>query len=192
MILSDPPARTAIAIVNESGRILRYRRMREALRVGMHAHHEERAVSILLATDEKVRELNRTFRGKDEPTDVLSFPAGEFPGAPLGDIAIAVPIAEKQAKFRRVRLDQELAYLALHGLLHLLGYNHRTDEERETMMLETNRLAVAAGLPADQEWHSIPEASVTTVSPDLHPLTPSFPSGRDSEAFTNQNEEGER
>ena len=156
MIVSLPPVMTDISIVNESGRIVRYRRMREALAVGLHAHHEERAVSVLLASDEKVRELNAAFRGLDEPTDVLSFPAGEFPGAPLGDIAIAVPIAEKQAKFRRVRLDQELAYLALHGLLHLLGYDHRTDAEASKMIRETSRLAVAAGLPADPHWPAWP------------------------------------
>ena len=118
-------------------------------------HGQRRDVSLLLTTDDHIRELNRTYRGVDEATDVLSFPAGDFPNAPLGDVAIAVPYADRQAQTRGVPLEQELAYLAIHGVLHLIGFDDETDVDREGMMREMNRVAVAAGLPPDPEWSSV-------------------------------------
>ncbi len=97
------------------------------------------AISVRLSGDRALRELNRSFRGLDEPTDVLSFPAGEeaasgaapFPGAPdpaaareLGDIAISVERAAAQAGRAGRSLALELRHLALHGALHLLGHDH--------------------------------------------------------------------
>jgi probable rRNA maturation factor len=76
--------------------------------------------------DRRVRLLNRQFRGKDQPTDVLSFPAGE-PGQ-LGDVVIAVGVARRQAQAAGHPLGTELRVLALHGLLHLLGYDHESDD----------------------------------------------------------------
>lgn len=79
-----------------------------------------------------MRYLNRTFRGYDRPTDVLSFPAGDgdFPDEAdyLGDIVISVETARRQARRRGSTLPRELRVLALHGLLHLLGYDHETDQ----------------------------------------------------------------
>lgn len=102
-----------------------------------------------------MRELNRKFRGVDESTDVLTFPAGDFPGAPLGDIAIAVPYAERQAKARGVSLSQELGYLAIHGALHLVGFDDESEEERARMVGGMNRVAVASGLKPDLQWSSL-------------------------------------
>ena len=78
-----------------------------------------------IVPDGRVRALNRQFRGKDQPTDVLSFPAGE-PGH-LGDIVIARGVAARQAGRAGHAFGVELRVLALHGLLHLLGYDHETD-----------------------------------------------------------------
>ena len=77
-----------------------------------------------------MRELNARWRGRDRPTDVLSFPAapGATPGPRhLGDIALCLPVAAEQARRARRTLEREAAALAVHGLLHLLGHDHETD-----------------------------------------------------------------
>jgi probable rRNA maturation factor len=81
--------------------------------------------TVAFASDARVRALNRTFRGKDYATDVLSFPADE-PGV-LGDIVIATGVARRQAREAGHGFAAEARVLALHGLLHLLGYDHETD-----------------------------------------------------------------
>jgi probable rRNA maturation factor len=90
------------------------------------------ALTILLAGDKTMRGLNRTFRGKDQTTDVLSFPSGEdrlVDGTlPLGEIAISVPQAARQAEARGHSLPRELRVLVIHGYLHLLGYDHEVDD----------------------------------------------------------------
>jgi len=97
-------------------------------------------VTILLTTSRKLRALNHRFRGKDKATNVLSFPAGEK--AYLGDIAIAYGVAATEARREKKPLIDHAAHLALHGTLHLLGYDHETDHEAELMeALETKLLA---------------------------------------------------
>lgn len=83
-------------------------------------------VSVLLCGDARMRRLNRDFRRIDRPTDVLSFPSGE-PGF-LGDVAIDVPYAARQARKRGHTVGREVQLLLAHGVLHLLGYDHETDE----------------------------------------------------------------
>jgi probable rRNA maturation factor len=105
------------------------------------------AVTIAILPDTKVRALNRKYRGKDRSTDVLSFPE-KGPGNPtlfLGDIAISRGIAQKQARFLGHSLETEVRVLALHGLLHLLGYDHDSDSGR--MARTEARLRRKAGLP---------------------------------------------
>ena len=87
-------------------------------------------VSLLLAGDGRLRELNRTWRGVDRPTDVLSFPGDEIlPDGMrfLGEIVISVDRAAEQARSLGHSLERELEELTLHGLLHLLGHDHETD-----------------------------------------------------------------
>jgi probable rRNA maturation factor len=108
---------------------------------------------LLLTLDEEIQELNRRFRSVDSPTDVLTFPSGEQ--SFLGDVAISVPYASRQAAIRGVTLDQEMAFLAIHGALHLLGYDDETEPERAEMIDEMNRVAIAIGLPPDLEWASV-------------------------------------
>ena len=88
------------------------------------------AVTIALVTDQRMRALNRQFRGVDASTDVLSFPASGpgNAGGDLGDIAIARGVAARQAKAAGHSLATELRVLALHGLLHLAGYDHEADD----------------------------------------------------------------
>ena len=83
------------------------------------------AVTVAIVANTRVRELNRRYRGKDVPTDVLSFPADE-PGE-LGDVVIALGVARRQAAQAGHSLAAEFRVLALHGLLHLLGYDHERD-----------------------------------------------------------------
>jgi probable rRNA maturation factor len=85
----------------------------------------ESAATIAFVSDKRIRELNRQFRGIDQATDVLSFPAEEQNN--LGDIAVSVDTAAVQAKENGLSLDGEIAQLILHGLLHLCGYDHETD-----------------------------------------------------------------
>lgn len=86
-------------------------------------------VTVALVSDGRMRSLNRTFRGKDYATDVLSFPVIDQPDL-LGDIVIATGVAARQADDAGHSVATELRILALHGLLHLLGYDHDADDGR--------------------------------------------------------------
>jgi probable rRNA maturation factor len=91
------------------------------------------AATIAFVSDKQIKELNKRFRGFDKATDVLSFPAetdefAEGQERNLGDIAISVECAATQAKENGLSCDQEIAQLILHGLLHLCGYDHETDD----------------------------------------------------------------
>lgn len=106
-------------------------------------------LTIALVSDAAMRRLNRRFRAVDRATDVLSFPAGKVlpgAGASLGDLAIALGVARAQAREMGHALEVELRILALHGLLHLLGYDHEADQG-EMGRIE-DRLRRRAGLPS--------------------------------------------
>ncbi len=94
----------------------------------------EPEVSLAFVGEQAIRTLNRKFMKKDRPTDVLSFPLGEKgPDGKfyLGDIVIAVPVAARQARAKGHSLDKELRWLAIHGFLHLLGFDHSAGIEEE-------------------------------------------------------------
>lgn len=105
------------------------------------------AVAIAVVGDARMRRLNREHRGVDAATDVLSFPSGDSPGPDqfLGDIAIAAGVAGRQARAEGHSRRVELRVLALHGLLHLLGYDHEADGG--AMRRVEERLRRKAGLP---------------------------------------------
>lgn len=86
------------------------------------------SLGVRFAGDRALRALNRDFRGKDRPTDVLSFPGGDTPDGPhLGDLAVSVPTARRQAAEQGVPVERELKRLLLHGVLHCLGHDHESD-----------------------------------------------------------------
>ena len=87
----------------------------------------ESSATIAFVSDKSIRKLNQQFRGIDKATDVLSFPADEPDELNLGDIAVSVDTAVAQAKESGLSFDDEIAQLILHGLLHLSGYDHETD-----------------------------------------------------------------
>lgn len=152
----EPPSNPSVSVLNNTGRRLRVEPIRRAVRLAMKRHGRETGVvNVLLTGDEEIQSLNKRFRSVDEPTDVLSFPGDGFPNAPLGDIAISVAYAERQAAARRVSLTQELAYLAIHGALHLVGLDDNLDEDRAAMVAEMNAVAAAAGLKPDLDWYSV-------------------------------------
>lgn len=104
-------------------------------------------VTVAIVSDRRMRILNRSFRGQDYATDVLSFAAEpEEPGV-AGDIVIASGVAARQAAAHRHSLGVELRVLALHGLLHLLGYDHDDDADGGRMARAEQRLRKKGGLP---------------------------------------------
>lgn len=113
-------------------------------------------VEILLADDEALMELNRRMRGVDEATDVLTFPSDPVWPGMIGQIAISMDFAERGAKARGVTLTEETAFLALHGALHLAGWDDESEEERDAMVAEMNRIARLTGLKPDENWASQP------------------------------------
>jgi probable rRNA maturation factor len=104
-----------------------------------------RTFDCLITGDAEMRRLNRQFRGKDYPTDVLSFPLEGGRRGPLGDIAISVARARVQARQFGHSAEEEVRVLMLHGVLHLLGMDHETDEGR--MARAEKRWRAALGLP---------------------------------------------
>lgn len=113
-------------------------------------------LSIALVDDRVIRELNRDYRRLDRPTDVLAFAMeegealAEPAGAPtqLGDVVISVPSARRQARARRRSVGDEVTMLLAHGLLHLLGHDHRTRREEQRMSRLTAELEAAARRPS--------------------------------------------
>jgi probable rRNA maturation factor len=110
---------------------------------------EDREVSFLLTDDARVHDLNRVYRKKDRPTDVLAFALqegafAELAGGALGDVIVSVPTARKQAREQGKSTLDEVTMLLAHGLLHLLGWDHDTAAKDRRMRAETDRLCAAA------------------------------------------------
>ncbi len=110
---------------------------------------QDAEVSVLLADDQYIRELNKQYRGVDKPTDVLSFAQNEGDPMPgpgeedlLGDVVISLQTAARQGEEYGHGLRREVAYLTAHGVLHLLGYDHQ-DEESRSLMREKEEAALA-------------------------------------------------
>ncbi|MGA1342946.1 MAG: rRNA maturation RNase YbeY [Hyphomonas sp.] len=102
----------------------------------------EGTVSLLLTDDSVLQQLNRDFRGRDKPTDILSFPALDIDRPLLGDIAVAHGTATRDATLQGKALGDHLTHLLIHGYLHLLGHDHQTPAEAAIMeSIEVEALA---------------------------------------------------
>jgi probable rRNA maturation factor len=128
-------------------------------------------VSLLFCDDAAIRALNQRWRGQDKPTNVLSFPAAAGPGDVdiLGDIAIAFETMQREAASDDKSLAAHFSHLVVHGLLHLLGYDHETDAEAEEM--EGLERDVLASLGIDDPYRlTLPEKSQGSLraSPCAH------------------------
>lgn len=106
----------------------------------------EGLVSLLLTDDTELQQLNRDFRGKDKPTDVLSFPALPMDRPLLGDIAVAHGVAARDAALQGKKLEDHLAHLLIHGYLHLLGHDHETPDEAAVMEAKEIRALASLGI----------------------------------------------
>ncbi len=100
-------------------------------------------IEFILTTNEEIQEINLASRGIDKPTDVLSFPYEDMPNAPLGSIVISSDFVEEKSKLYSHSYSDELSLLFIHGLLHLVGYDHEIDngehrEEEERLIKQFN------------------------------------------------------
>ncbi len=107
-------------------------------------------VGVLFSSDGRIKELNQTFRQKDQPTNVLSFPTGNpFPGMagiePLGDVVLAFETTAREAEEAGRTLEAHMAHLVVHGFLHLLGYDHKGDSQAEIMEAEETLIMIEGG-----------------------------------------------
>ena len=142
-----------------------HRHLASVARRVLSVHGPEGQVEAILTDDTEVRRLNAAFRGRDRNTDVLSFPLLDDPArpngaasvlspahfeAPAGEIYISLPRATAQAAERGVRVEDELARLLVHGLLHLAGFDHQTAGKLEVMERETERFVHLSPCPAGQ------------------------------------------
>jgi len=129
-----------------------------------HAAKEEglgdSEVSVTFVTNEMIRDINREYRGKDQPTDVISFAMEELGegetaiiGSPeprmLGDIIISLDRTKEQAADYGHSFERELGFLAIHGFLHLLGYDHMTEEDEKKMFSRQEEILVSLGITRD-------------------------------------------
>ena len=104
-------------------------------------------VAVLLADDAAVRDLNARFRNQDKPTNVLSFPAPANPEGLLGDLALALGVMVREASEQGKPLAHHLQHLVIHGVLHLIGYDHETDGDAERMESLERQLLAGLGVP---------------------------------------------
>jgi rRNA maturation RNase YbeY len=137
--LSGPRRRTSGPSLDR--RLLR----RRAARILAALDLRSAELSVRVVDDAEIAELNERFRGKSGPTDVLSFsllegPHAERRGGLLGDVVMGVGVAERQAARGRRTLDDELARLLIHGVLHLVGHDHETRDDALRMQAEERRL----------------------------------------------------
>jgi probable rRNA maturation factor len=141
--VEDPAWTTALA--DAEGVV---RRAAEAglQRAGL-ARRQGAAVTVLLTDDASVQTLNRDFRGKDAATNVLSFPSPATARPHLGDIALAYGVCAREALAQGKPLDHHLAHLTVHGVLHLLGYDHEAEAEAEAMEEIERRVLEPLGVP---------------------------------------------
>ena len=111
----------------------------------------EMLLTILLTDDATVQDLNTRFRGKDGPTNVLSFPAPATAAPHLGDIVLAYGVCAREAAEQGKPLARHLMHLTAHGVLHLLGYDHETDADAEVMEALERDILATLGVPDPYE-----------------------------------------
>lgn len=142
--LAGPPRRRGVPAVDKR------RLRRRACRLLAALDLADAELSVTLLADPEIEALNSAWRGRARPTDVLSFSLLEgahahFRGALLGEVAIGVETAARQARRRGRSLDDEVTHLLVHGVLHLLGHDHEKPTEARVMRAEERRLRRALG-----------------------------------------------
>jgi probable rRNA maturation factor len=147
---------TADCWQREAGAETAIHRAIEAAAAMIDAEVSDAELAIMLTDDDGIRALNKNWRGIDKPTNVLSFPALQPTGPQdddddilrmLGDIAIAYETTRSEADAERKPFENHLSHLAVHGFLHLLGYDHTTDDEAEIMEGLEREILAQLGVP---------------------------------------------
>lgn len=169
----EPPQRLSVEIIDEAGEWSRLGDIAVALQPALDAvaHHRVLAghwpaeACIALTDDAAMRRLNGQFRSKDKPTNVLSFPAAASPGAPagsrqIGDIALGYETVVREAGELDIPPLDHIRHLVIHGLLHLMGFDHETDDDAEAMEALEIELLASIGLPNPYE-----EAAARSLTP---------------------------
>lgn len=123
------------------------------------------AVTVLLTSNDVVQELNRQFRGKDSPTNVLSFPATPTAKPHLGDIALAYGVCANEARDQGKSFERHVQHLAAHGALHLIGYDHLSEDE--AVVMEDKERAIMARLGGGDPYEVVSAAAPPIVE-DQH------------------------
>ena len=137
--MARSPSELGVVLLDrQRRRRVRPDRVRRVLRAAARDLGISGELAVVLAGDRTLRSLNARYRGKDKPTDVLSFP-GPGGEAGLGDVVISLDTAERNARALGRTLPQEVDVLALHGFLHVLGYDHEDADERATMWARQER-----------------------------------------------------
>ena len=145
--MARSPSGLGVVLLNrQRRRAVRPARVRRVLRAAARDLGVTGELAVVLAGDRTLRTLNARYRGKDKPTDVLSFPG---PGGEegLGDVVISLETAARNARVLGRTLPQELDVLALHGFLHVLGYDHETDDGTMDRLERRLRRKLLAGRP---------------------------------------------
>ena len=148
--MTDDPDKVEIIIACEGWKAIDCRALAEKCFAAVETLEPDLQgpVSILFTDDKAVAELNLQFRGKKGPTNVLSFPAGEAPPALsyLGDIAIAFETCRDEAAAKSISLQDHAAHLIVHGVLHLMGYDHQDDHEADIMEARERDILASLGI----------------------------------------------
>jgi probable rRNA maturation factor len=155
---AEPPENLDVAIVEEAGDWHAFSARDQAIAAAAIAlaHHPRcsrargATASVVLGDDALLRSLNRTYRGKDRPTNVLSFPFQAPPGAEpiryLGDVVLAAETVAREAGEQGTAPERHLQHLVVHGLLHLLGFDHGDDAQAEAMEQLEAQILSALGM----------------------------------------------
>lgn len=156
--MEPPSSSPRFSFSNETPHRLPVSLIRTGASACLAKHNRHGDIEFVFVDDEHMQALNRDHRQVDASTDVLTFAAPDFPHAPLGEVVICIPFAQRQAAIRRVSLRTELTYLAIHGVLHLCGFDDENETDRAAMMAEMAVIGESIGLPKDAEWTSIAKA----------------------------------
>jgi probable rRNA maturation factor len=125
--------------------------VRRAVEATLHGERvREGEIGIVLADDARIRALNHGFRGTDKATNVLAFPAPERRGIgpkPIGDLVLAYETLAREAETEGKAIEHHLMHLAVHGTLHLIGFDHENDADAETMEAHERAILAKLGIP---------------------------------------------
>ena len=151
----EPPSYPLISVLNSSLANVAEDEVKVAVSAALSPAGDPFAdVTVLFTDDETITDLNRRYRGVPTATDVLTFDYAS-PLGRIGEIAISVPMAQRQAAAREASLRDECLFLVIHGGLHLSGFDDETDEDQAKMVQEMNVVAERVGIPGDERWFSM-------------------------------------